>query len=412
MLVGRVGDRVLWPAVFDYEHMGRDNPIARDFVKMETEIKIRAYPLVFPTALSEFVPAVAEFESALFEQTERARESGSWPHQPADPDCSRDRLAWLLLKLRQAAGAHLGANRGRPGEWLDEYYFALGLYGLNAVRFTNLSRLERLGAYQSAGTALARYLAYRPALGHRPKLTCIKEDWRAASDKTAALEAAVSGLTDLQARYPYVVAIGAELALVLDQLGRADQGMAVLADLERRFPRLDAETFCRWGKVFKRQAEATTSGRSAAYRQAEYWYGRAYDVDRAFYPRINQLACKYLRAATDDDAGLAAEVKAEALALLADGPAWAERNPDDRIWVPATRGEALLLSGDWEAAVGPYREALAAAGGKQFYADSMADQVRRLLPAARALAPPPTGPLTDPDTFFCVPPLAELRDAV
>src|SRR5205807_2181974 len=43
VIVGRVRDRVLWPAVFDYEDMSDCNLVGWDFVKLETELKVRAY---------------------------------------------------------------------------------------------------------------------------------------------------------------------------------------------------------------------------------------------------------------------------------------------------------------------------------------------------------------------------------
>ena len=47
ILVGIVRDQAMWPTVFDYEDMGPCNLIGWDFVKLETELKIRAYLDVF-----------------------------------------------------------------------------------------------------------------------------------------------------------------------------------------------------------------------------------------------------------------------------------------------------------------------------------------------------------------------------
>jgi hypothetical protein len=157
ILVGRVGDRVLWPAVYDHEHMGQWNLIGWDFVKLETEFKVRAYPTLFPGLPRVSVPAVVRFEQRLFERTEEYRESGRWPDRP-EPDDHAGRLAWLVLKVREAAGRHLGLLRGRSREWLAEYYFLLSLYGLNAIRFANLEPTELRAAYLSAGAACARYV--------------------------------------------------------------------------------------------------------------------------------------------------------------------------------------------------------------------------------------------------------------
>ena len=156
VLVGRVGERVLWPAAFDYGDMGLDNIIGWDFVKMETEFRIRAYPKVFAgaTTVSAFVPEVVAFERKLSEVTEQCRNACRWPTLP-EPATPCERLRWLLLKLRQLADTHLGTNRNRSRDWLTEYYYLLAMYGLNSVRFHNLTPIEFLGAYLSAGTACA-----------------------------------------------------------------------------------------------------------------------------------------------------------------------------------------------------------------------------------------------------------------
>ena len=172
VLIGRVGDRVLWPAVFDYGDMGADKVIGWDFVKMETEFKIRAYPHIFPeaTTIPSFVPEVVTFENKLFERTELCRDSCRWPAKP-DKATPEDRFAWLILKIRQHAETHLGYRKNRSREWLAEYYFLLTVYGLNSVRFHNLTPIEFLGAYLSAGTACARYLFDREIIVRDQPLT-------------------------------------------------------------------------------------------------------------------------------------------------------------------------------------------------------------------------------------------------
>lgn len=109
VLIGRVDDRVLWPAVFDYADMGHDNIIGWDFVKMETEFKIRAYPQVLAnaTTVSEFVPEVVKFEKELFERTEVCRDSCRWPAPPKDAT-ARERLAWLISAGTAAGPTHRG----------------------------------------------------------------------------------------------------------------------------------------------------------------------------------------------------------------------------------------------------------------------------------------------------------------
>src|SRR5205085_12434182 len=48
VLVGLTENEARWPALYDYEHMSRDNLVAWDFVKLETELKTRGYRLALP----------------------------------------------------------------------------------------------------------------------------------------------------------------------------------------------------------------------------------------------------------------------------------------------------------------------------------------------------------------------------
>jgi hypothetical protein len=156
VLVGLIENEAHWPAVFDYEHMGKDHWLGWDFVKMETELKIRAYPLVFAgKKLLDFAGTVCAFETALAEATEHHRREGDWPG-PAGT-APQERLRNLLLGLRRLAGKHLGEAHKRPEEWLEEYYFLLGCYGVYAGKFDNLKENELMAAFLSAGLATARF---------------------------------------------------------------------------------------------------------------------------------------------------------------------------------------------------------------------------------------------------------------
>lgn len=153
ILVGRVEDLVLWPAVFDYGNMGANNLIAWDFVKLETEFKIRAYPRLFLHDRS-FSHDVVRFETAVDEATRTARDPVD-RLAPTPLPSPADRLKWLLLRIRSLAARHLGQSN-RSQLWRKEYDFVLSVYGLNSVRFSNLEPLERKAAYLSAGCAAAR----------------------------------------------------------------------------------------------------------------------------------------------------------------------------------------------------------------------------------------------------------------
>ena len=120
VLVGvREGDDgVVWPALFDYGRMAADNLIGWDFVELETELKVRAYPHVFGDQgpLRRYVVAVQKFEQELAERTEFHRPNADWP-AAGRGHASRERLLTLLLSLRRLAGRLLGTP-GRPAEVL------------------------------------------------------------------------------------------------------------------------------------------------------------------------------------------------------------------------------------------------------------------------------------------------------
>ncbi len=146
----------MWPTVFDYEDMGPRNLIGWDFVKLETEMKVRAYPDVFRGKEPiPFAQAIREFEADLDARTETCHLTRSWP-EPDDPTLAADRLRSILLAIRRMASQHLGMIHGRPNDWLEEYYFLLVCYGVITARFENLQHRERIGALISAGVAAAR----------------------------------------------------------------------------------------------------------------------------------------------------------------------------------------------------------------------------------------------------------------
>ena len=156
ILVGIVRDQAMWPTVFDYEDMGPSNLIGWDFVKLEAELKTRAYLDVFGgSAPGRFVKQVQEFEVTLARTTEHCHINRCWP-DAAPPAADSERLASILLTVRRMAAQHLGINLGRPNEWLEEYYFLLACYGAFTGRFENLQHRERIGALISAGVAASR----------------------------------------------------------------------------------------------------------------------------------------------------------------------------------------------------------------------------------------------------------------
>jgi hypothetical protein len=148
----------MWPTVFDYEDMGPCNQIGWDFVKLETELKVRAYLDVFGGGTpAEFIQQVQRFEIELNRQTEECHRNRSWP-EIGDPGTRAERLLTILLLIRRMAAQQLGSNHGRPNDWLEEYYFLLCCYGVFTGRFENLQPRERIGTLISAGVATSRLI--------------------------------------------------------------------------------------------------------------------------------------------------------------------------------------------------------------------------------------------------------------
>jgi hypothetical protein len=168
ILVGIVRDQAMWPTVFDYEHMGPGNLVGWDFVKLETELKIRAYFSAFGEGnAADFIRKIQNFEIELNRQTEQCHLDRLWPDAGLSTT-PEERLRTILLAIRRMAAQHLGASHGRPNEWLEEYYFLLACYGAFTGRFENLQHRERMGALISAGVAASR-LSWPRNLG-RPDL--------------------------------------------------------------------------------------------------------------------------------------------------------------------------------------------------------------------------------------------------
>jgi hypothetical protein len=171
VLVGIVHDEALWPAVYDFEHMRPDNLIAWDFVKLETELKLRALNRIFPrTPMGLFHPMAMTFEDGLNRWTMHCDNGQRWPRPDELPatlpvgvpgrraDDSRvaeplARLRNILLEIRHRAGVHLRYRADAPFEWFRQYLFLLMCYGVSSVRFTTLGLQELTAAYVSAGVA-------------------------------------------------------------------------------------------------------------------------------------------------------------------------------------------------------------------------------------------------------------------
>ena len=386
------------PALFDYEHMAVDNLIGWDFVKLETELKIRAYPRVFAeaTSLRHFAQTVQAFEQELGEQTENHRRPGTWP-APGGAT-ARERLLTLLLTIRRLAGCHLGERANRSEDWLEEYYFLLACYSVYAVRFVpTQSPHERIGTFVSGGVAAARFAWWRrrssaivapsdSSLSDTVESLIARDypTWREPlriawawnrggdAEKIARAHDLLMGLRD---RYRHVLAWHYELAFNLTKQDRCEEALAQLVEIGETFQgQLDEDTLSLWGKCHKArgdqfraaglrtgssQAERLTALAEAdrAYVEACRRYEQAYGLEHNWFPGINLATLWLMRAAlagelgrlTDREKLRASSVRlAGELQSAAEG--WRPRLKDDLVWIVATRGEAALLQSDWRSA--------------------------------------------------------------
>jgi hypothetical protein len=428
VLLGHIKNknRVLWPAVYDHEHMSRDNIVALDFVKLEFEFKIRAYTELFPGKAREAVPKILQFEHEVFKETETCRENEAWPERPTS-NSHPDRLKWQILKVREAAARHLGDQKGRPRKWLAEYYFLLALYGLNSIRFENLRDHELRAAYTAAGAAAARFAySWKPptrsvgAAPHPDPLSYHAELQLACrwKDGNKTDEGAVS-LTMLRGEYPYAIDVRHELVHVMEKRGNLEDARREFTNLETTFGDLDdEESLCRGGKIHKRLADhniaigMVTSALEDLERAADY-YRRAFEVGEWFFPGENWLAVRLLQAQflallekedptrKPEAAGVFDAVRTDAKKLINNGQVWKHRIPDDTIWAPASMGAVSLLAGKEKVAETAYSEAKRAADNKAaYYCGIMSKQLENIVAALAELGSPVQGVLREPSKFF------------
>jgi len=154
VLVVSRGDTVENPTVFDYEHMHWDNLIGLDAAKLETELKVRAYRLLFPVPDDfdhlpprGFVDAVARIERVL----SRIRLS---PAPEANLSAGEQRLVTLVQTIRLLDRRTMAHD---PVGWEREYLLLLAAYGMSTVRFETHRPTERTAALLSAGHSAARF---------------------------------------------------------------------------------------------------------------------------------------------------------------------------------------------------------------------------------------------------------------
>jgi hypothetical protein len=400
ILVGVQRGEVDYPAVVDYGEMGTRNVLVWDFVKLETELKVRLLPLLFRDAdtrqsvlqqskrarpaspdpgddgasRADRLEFAFRFERLLAERT--AKIQGRADAEDRQPPGGRGigkaaRLLGILLRIRQEAALWLGYELGRQHRWLEEYYFALAAYGLVHARPDwDYEARQAECALVSAGVAAAnlrsaqelhramvereeadaaRFPSYRGplAIAHGWWKNGRIADAAALVDRFCGEEAPQS--------FAHAVPLIAELALLRAEHGEHVEAKRMLRPLRERCRLFgDFETLCRIGRAYKDSGDARWAKHPAPfadlhsqpawqmYHHALAVYKEAFEVGGHYYPGIN--AATLARLCGD-------EQTARAIAqVVLDRCVHADVQGEEAVWVFASEGEACLLVGRADAA--------------------------------------------------------------
>ncbi|MBI3467529.1 MAG: DUF4071 domain-containing protein [Planctomycetes bacterium] len=380
------------PAVYDYADMGLDNLVGWDFVKLETELKVRVLPLLLNGPEVDYLFNVLKFECYLAACTNAMHDQKELPKAEFDPELMR--LAQILLTIRKQARRHLGVQRLRDRQWLEEYYFLLACYGVYAGLFDTYqsNRRQIAAAYISAGVA-ARQLSrptqrlnelireaevsakgyidapppdFNLAAFELPKVKCemsyharlaFAKKWIGSSEPTYR-EAAIRILGKLRQDYPHVLEIDEELALAYLEANPTDFEQ-LLANVNARYVQLSEEFLCRIGRYEKSKGDKERSNNLESarrlYETALDWYQKGFAIRANYYPGINVAALQFVLGKSEQ-----ARQTAEVVLSSFKGPQRAEELP----WIRATQADAQLILGkDAEAEIF-YRQAVAQADAR------------------------------------------------
>jgi hypothetical protein len=411
-------DTATFPSLFDYEHIHPDNLIGWDFVELETELKIRCYEHVFSDRNeASRARSVQEFEWRLAQATRQAHDTKDWGDEHAPLATAEDRLFAIVLGIRREAYATLGRPRAGSLEWLHEYLFLLGAYGLTTIRYENQTPLEQTAAYISAGVAAAFWESLRGPQVAPTSIPASLDDWscrgyhvplafayqwnRGSADDRRRAEQL---LNELIKRYPAALHVWFEWAFNRAAQGRFGDALKSLKQIHEAFgDAIGEDAYSLWGRCHKDvgdrhlekgrafdrgSAEQRSEFEDAddAYSLAVARYQQAYDMDDGFFPAINLATLLFVRAGLNAclnrpaEAAMLRERSSEQAARLGRSKL-VEKQPDDNIWRRATEAEAAILRCEWDYAALRYRAALDQENCQPHHPESMGHQLRRLIEA-------------------------------
>jgi len=447
VLIGLSNGEALDQAVYDFEDMDLDLPVAWEFVKLEIELRVRALPYVIRAMedSKKDLRHAMEFEQQLYDWTRKLDNQTLRPIETHRIDLGRDypdqwkRLFAILLEIRQSAKICL-SGRERPECWKEEYLFTLAAYSVHTAKHAPYDSIHQQLAYIAGGVAAAHFAredCYCPRVCDRkicrenaswtpkPKLTpnakqrpfgATEESLfpnyavvladpkkRAQARVEDTVQEAVTDLEDLHEMYPHVVAVEQEWALakvelstlVADEKPRAKlrkEADEILLPLLSEFQSVDEETLGKLGRRHKECAWAINkygpceSGADRIhYERALQYYQRAYELRKGYYPGINVATLQFLLCNKTEADRVAGEVLGTCSSIKPEEL----QEVDERIWVEATRAEAHLLLEQYESALECYSAAMSL-DPTAAYADSPRRHARCILaklPAGDGLQP-------------------------
>ncbi len=369
--VSITNDEVSHPAVYDYERFHTENFPAWDFIRLEVETSVRLLDRFGErSSLAGFIQQCLTFWRHVAERTKAVNDHTTISTELKLPGPEWNRLADRLVQLRLLAHEHLGKNRGRVYEWLDEYELLTTWYACRAALYDNYEPRWTVAALIAAGVAARRLMRRLPAtveLSHRRRFVEARN--LARSDDSARRLQGQQELSQLCDLFPHVLEIKEELALVLIKLTRNTEAEQLLNAVAISYDHTSAEIPCRWGALWKRRAFAEPGFDLHSLQEALKWYRRAMEIEPAnYYPRINVATLLLILGKHD-------ESQKEAENTQANLDSCEKR---DHWWL-ATKGEATLLEGkDIQAAFEWYRRAVNHRDCKPSDRHSMRDQLKFL----------------------------------
>jgi hypothetical protein len=408
ILVGHQRGEVEFPVVIDYGEMDTSNVLVWDFVKLEMELKTRILPRLYNDAAARETVLTArhaakkpprdaapsatldpderdradrarrlaffyEFEHMLALETsqihsEQDAESREPPGQKREFFKSQkvDRALAILVRIRQEAALGLGYRQdGRHSRWLEEYQFALAVYGLGTVKWANYTVDQIESALVSSGVAAARLRSARTALrdlhGDAAEPPRNGPSYRivlaAAHGKLNArdLKGAHRLIKEGRADFPHAIPLRTELALVLAEQTELNAAVAVVEPLRRLcWVFGDFETLTRVARALKNLGDlawaglgdpAPTPPESSApwqyYKEAFRLYRDAFQIaGTEHFPGVNAATLALLIGDETTSRKLAGEV-----AHICANTGLSSHG-EDLYWLLVTEGETALLSGD------------------------------------------------------------------